>query len=302
MRRISYVALAAWQGFWRNPAMSIASMLTVALMLILFTFFVITDRGLQQAVGLLESKVELVLYLSDAAKPSEILALKTRIAGDPAVTRVDFVTKDEALARLRAVAERTKDLSLTSLESNPLPASLEVKLAQAQETTRVASVLRREVGAGVATELVDNPAIVSNLLTITSVLSIGGIAILAMMLFVTLFVIVNTIRIAVHARRTEIEIMRLVGASNRMIRWPFILEGMLVGAFGAAIALAAIAAGAPTVADAMTGFTGVVPLDFGPSFLLQLATGVFGLALLVGAGGAGWSVRAYLVEDERRAA
>lgn len=294
MRRLAYVGTAAWQGFWRNPAMSIASMLTVALMLVLCTFFVITDRGLQQAVGLLESKVELVLYLADDARPSDILALKARIEADPAVSRVDFVTKDEALSRLRAAAERSRDLALTDIESNPLPASLEVKLARAQDAARVAGVLRGEVATGAATELVDNPDVVSNLLTITRVLSIGGLVVLVMMLFVTLFVIVNTIRIAVHARRNEIEIMRLVGASNRLVRWPFILEGMLVGAFGAVVALAAIAAGAPAVAESMTGFTGVVPLDFSAAFLAQLAAGVFGLALLVGAVGAGWSVRSYL--------
>ncbi len=294
MRRIGFVTGAAWQGFWRNPAMSVASTLTVSLMLVLVTFFVITDRGLQQAVAMLESKVEVVLYLADTARPTDILALKSRIEGDQAVAGVRYVTKDEALERLKAATEQSKDLALTDLENNPLPASLEVKLARAQETARVTEALRREVGAGVVSEIVDNPKVVDNLLTITRVLSLGGLGILAMMTLVTLFVIVNTIRIAVHARRDEIEIMRLVGASDRLIRWPFILEGMLVGAFGAIIALSVIAAGAPAVAEAMTGFTGVVPLDFGPVFLAQLAAGVLGLALLVGGGGAGWSVRSYL--------
>ena len=294
MRRLGFVTAAAWQGFWRNPAMSIASTLTVSLMLVLVTFFFITDRGLQQAVSMLESKVEIVLYLAETARPTDILALKSRIEADPAVAGVRYVTKDEALERLKAATEQNKDLALTDLENNPLPASLEVKLARAQETSRVTAALRREVGAGVVSEIVDNPKVVDNLLTITRVLSFGGLGILVMMTLVTLFVIVNTIRIAVHARRDEIEIMRLVGASDRLIRWPFILEGMLVGAFGALVALSVIAAGAPAVAEAMTGFTGVVPLDFGPLFLAQLAGGVLGLALLVGAAGAGWSVRSYL--------
>lgn len=290
MRRLGYLFTAAWQGFSRNLVMSAASSVTVALMLVLLTFFAIAERGLEQAVRLFESKVEVALYLEDSAKPSEILALKARIEADPAVSRVVFVTKDEALQRLRASGQ----VAIVDLETNPLPASLEVKLAQAQEAPRLTARLRNEVGAGVVKELVDNPAVVGDLLTVTRLLSAGGLAVLAMMLFVTLFVIVNTIRIAVHARRDEIEIMRLVGASDRLIRWPFIIEGMLVGVAGALGALAVIAALAPTVSGAVAAFAGIVPLDFGGIFAAQLAGGVLGLALLVGAGGAGLSVRSHL--------
>ncbi len=293
---IRYVVVSAWHGFWRNPMMSGASTLTVALMLLLFGFFVVTDRGLQAAVGILESKVELVLYLEDAAKPSEILALKARIETDPAVSRVDFVTKAEALDRLKEIAERRKDFTLEDIEANPLPASLEVKLANAQETRRVATALRDEIGRGVVYDVVDNPTVVEKLLTITRVLSVGGVAVLAMMLFVALFVIVNTIRIAVHARRDEIEIMKLVGATDWFVRGPFVLEGMLVGAFGAVVALTVIAAAAGPVESAMIGFLDILPISLGPNFAAELVAGVFGIALLVGAGGATLSVRAHLAK------
>jgi len=170
MRRIAYIAGAAWEGFWRNPVMSIASTLTVSLMLLLFAFFIVTDRGLQAAVTVLESKVELVLYLEDTAKPSDILAFKARVEKDPAVTRVDYVTKDQALARLREIAARKKDFDLTDVDTNPLPASLEVKMASAQETSRLAASLKDEVGRGIVADVVDNPTVVEKLLTITRVL------------------------------------------------------------------------------------------------------------------------------------
>ena len=83
MRRIGYVLVSAWQGFWRNPVMSVAATLTVSLMLLLFAFFIVTDRGLQAAEAALESKVELVLYLDDGAKPSDILALIDRVEVEP---------------------------------------------------------------------------------------------------------------------------------------------------------------------------------------------------------------------------
>src|SRR5437773_6317945 len=132
MRRLEYIGTTAAQGFWRNPVMSLASTFTVGLMLLLFAFFLATDRGLQAAVGILESKVELELFLEDDAKVSDILALKARIEADPAVARVDYVTKDQALARLVTIAERRPDLAIEDVGPNPLPASLESKLARVQ--------------------------------------------------------------------------------------------------------------------------------------------------------------------------
>jgi cell division transport system permease protein len=296
MRRIGYVFAAAWQGFWRNPAMSIAATLTVSLMLLLFAFFIVTDRGLQAAVAALEAKVEIILNLDDAAKPSDILALKARIEKDPAVSRVDYVTKAQALERLRELAQRKEDFALVDIGANPLPASLEVKLANAQDAGRLAGLLNDEVGHGVVTEVINNPTVVEKLLTITRVLSFGGVAVLAMMLFVALFVIVNTIRVAVHARRDEIEIMQLVGATDWFVSWPFIFEGMLVGVFGAVVALAVLLSAAGPVTTAMIGFLDILPVSLGANFVLQLALGILGFAVVVGAGGASFSVRSHLAK------
>jgi cell division transport system permease protein len=296
MRRVLYVGTSAVQGFLRNPAMSLASTLTVMLMLTLFAFFLTTDRGLQAAVTVLESKVELAAFIDDNAKVSDVLALRARIASDPAVARVDYVTKDQALERLKAIAANRPDLAVADLDSNPLPASLEIKMADAREARRLAEDLKAEIGNGVVYDVVDNPQVVDQLLTITRVLSVAGVAILAMMLFVALFVIVNTIRIAVHARRDEIEIMQLVGASDWFVRWPFILEGMLVGALGAVASLLLIWAISGPVTTVLLGFLDILPISLGPEFVGQLIASVLGVALLVGAGGATLSVRAHLAK------
>ena len=297
MTRLVYVLTAAWHGFSRNPVMSIASTLTISLMLMLFAFFVVTDRGLQSAVALLESKVELVANLSDDAKISQVLDLKARIEKDPAVSRVDYVSKDDALKRLRDISARRADVGpIEEIGSNPLPASLEIKLASAQDSRRVANELRSEIGNGVITEVIDNPQVVDKLLTITRVLSFGGLAVLMMMLFVALFVIVNTIRIAVHARRDEIEIMQLVGATDRLVAAPFVLEGMLVGVFGAVVALLVLVTASGPVTAALVQFLDILPVSLGPNFVLELGAGVLGLALLMGAGGASISVRTHLAK------
>jgi cell division transport system permease protein len=296
MRRLLYVVTAAAQGFLRNPAMSLASTLTVTLMLTLFAFFMTTDRGLQAAVSVLESKVELALFIDDNAKVSDVLALKAQIERDPAVARVDYVTKEQAFQRLADIAANRQDFKLADISTNPLPASLEIKMADPREAKRMAEDLRAEIGNGIVYDVIDNPQVVDQLLTITRVLSVGGIAILGMMLFVALFVIVNTIRIAVHARRDEIEIMQLVGASDWFIRWPFILEGMIVGALGALVSLAILFAAAGPVTSVMVDFLQVLPVSFGAEFAIQLVASVFAVALLVGAGGATLSVRSHLAK------
>jgi cell division transport system permease protein len=296
MRRLEYIATTAAQGFWRNPVMSLASTFTVGLMLLLFAFFLATDRGLQAAVNVLESKVELALFLEDDARVSDVLALRTRIEADPAVSKVDYVTKEQAMARLVDIAARRPDIQIVDTSTNPLQNSLEIKLAHAQDAPRVTATLREEIGKGVVNDVVDNPQVVDKLLTITRVLSIGGLAVLAMMLIVALFVIVNTIRIAVHARRDEIEIMKLVGATDWFVRWPFILEGMLVGALGAMAATAVVLVAAGPVMGAMVNFIEILPLSFGTTFVWQLVGSVFALALAVGGGGAMLSVRAHLAK------
>ncbi|HVD30492.1 MAG TPA: permease-like cell division protein FtsX [Methylomirabilota bacterium] len=296
MRRLEYIGTTAAQGFWRNPVMSLASTFTVGLMLLLFAFFLATDRGLQAAVGVLESKVELALFLEDDARVSDVLALRARVEADPAVSKVDYVTKDQAMARLVDIASRRPDIQIVDTSSNPLQNSLEIKLAHAQDAPRVTAALREEIGKGVVSDVVDNPQVVDKLLTITRVLSIGGLAVLAMMLVVALFVIVNTIRIAVHARRDEIEIMKLVGATDWFVRWPFILEGMLVGALGAVAATVVVLIAAGPVMNAMVSFIEILPVSFGTSFVWQLVGSVFALALAVGGGGAMLSVRAHLAK------
>ena len=290
------MATTAAQGFWRNPVMSLASTFTIGLMLLLFAFFLATDRGLQAAVNVLESKVELALFLEDGARVSDVLDLRARIEADPAVSRVDYITKEQAMARLVDIAAKRPDIQIVDTSENPLQASLEVKLARAQDAPRVTAALREEIGKGVVSDVVDNPQVVDKLLTITRVLSFGGLAVLAMMLIVALFVIVNTIRIAVHARRDEIEIMKLVGATDWFVRWPFILEGMLVGALGAVAATAVVLVAAGPVMSAMVNFIEILPLSFGQTFVWQLVGSVFALALAVGGGGAMLSVRAHLAK------
>jgi cell division transport system permease protein len=121
------------------------------------------------------------------------------------------------------------------------------------------------------------------------------VAVLVLVGLTVLFIVINTIRLAVVARAEEIEIMRLVGASDAFIRWPFIFEGMLVGIFGAAITLGVLALAAQPIGQGVATLVGQVPIQFDQNLDQQLVVVVGGAGLVLGAGGAFISVRAYLI-------
>jgi cell division transport system permease protein len=136
--------------------------------------------------------------------------------------------------------------------------------------------------------------LVEEVLSITSILRTGGLVLLGLVGLTVLFIIVNTIRLAVVARAEEIEIMRLVGASDAFIRWPFVLEGAMVGGLGAAITLGLLAAVGGPLGDLMYDFFRVLPLQLG-SLGTQLIVLVTGAGVGLGVLGSWISVRSYLI-------
>jgi len=212
----------------------------------------------------------------------------------PQVRAVHYLSKDEALARFRQRLRERGQVDLTGyLDRNPLPASLEVSLVDPRDYQAVVDLLSSR------TEVVDNVVevqqLIERLTSVTNVLRTGGIVVLLLVGLVVLFIIVNTIRLAVVARREEIEIMRLVGASDAFIRWPFIFEGAFVGLLGAAAALVVLALLAQPVGNMMYGFFRVLPLELG-TIARDLVILVIGTGLGVGVLGSWLSVRSYLTK------
>ena len=179
------------------------------------------------------------------------------------------------------------------LDRNPLPASLEVSLVDPREYQPVVDLLSSH--EEVVEDVVEVQQLIQRLTSVTDVLRTGGFVVLVLVGFVVLFIIVNTIRLAVVARREEIEIMRLVGASDAFIRWPFIFEGAIVGLLGAALALGILALLAPPVSELMYGFFRVLPLQLG-TLARDVVLLVGGTGVGVGVLGSWISVRSYLTK------
>ena len=292
---ISFVAFSlkrAWQGFWRNALMSIAATATMVLMLMLLAGFWILRTGLQAGLDYTESKVEVVADLKANAKPAEVADVESRLMVLPEVKDVHYVSSDEALARYRQrLAEQGEDDLTQYLNDNPLHASLEVKLDDPSVFGNVVEQLR---GEEIVEKVKEQQKTVDSLLTITNVLSTAGTVILLVIAFIVLFIIVNTIRLAVVARAEEIEIMRLVGASDAFIRWPFVFEGAMVGLLGAAVTLGLLFVAAEPIGNFMVGFFTVLPLRFG-TLTRDLVVLVGGAGLGLGILGSWVSVRTYLI-------
>lgn len=282
----------AWQGFWRNGAMSIAATATMTLMLLLLSGFFIVQNGLLAGLQFVEQKVEVVADLRATATDAEIETLRLRIAALPEVRDVAFVSKEAALQRFRDARAAQGEEDLTAyLDSNPLHASLEVKLRDPAAFSDVTDALRADPLVERVKNITD---LVNRVLTVTDFLRTAGIVILAVIGAIVLFIIINTIRLAVVARAEEIEVMRLVGASDAFIRWPFVFEGALVGLIGAAITLAVIALAADQLSVFMFEFFRVLPIRVG-AIARDVAVLVIGSGVGLGVVGAFVSVRTYLI-------
>jgi cell division transport system permease protein len=293
IRFVIFSVKRAWQGFWRNAAMSIAATATMTMMLLLLAGFWILQAGLSATLEFVEQKVEVVADVRGTASMDQVNGLADEIRAMPEVAAVVYVTPADALARFQNRLREQGRPDLTKyLDGNPLQGSLEVKLRDAAIFGSVVEVLRNrtEVVSGVK----EIQKLVDEVLTITGILRTAGIVILGAIGLTVLFIVINTIRLAVVARSDEIEIMRLVGASDGFIRWPFVLEGAFVGLFGAAITLGLLALVQPALGDAMLDVFEVLPTDFGTLgrdvAILVLATG-----LGLGAFGSWLSVRSYLI-------
>jgi cell division transport system permease protein len=294
---LSFVAFSlkrAWQGFWRNAVMSIAATATMVLMLVLLSAFFVVLSGLDAGLQFVEQKVEVVAELRDDAPNLKIDQLRQDVAALPEVASVDYIDKATALAQFKQrMAEQGREDLTQFLDTNPLPATLNIKLKDPHQFGTVVQVLRGRTDVVATVEEVQD--LVDRVLTVTNLLRTVGLVLLGLVGLTVLFIIVNTIRLAVVARAEEIEIMRLVGASDAFIRWPFIFEGALVGLFGAVITLMLLAAGAAPLSNLMTRFFEILPIELGS---LQRNLAVIVLVTGVGLGTIGsWvSVRSYLLK------
>lgn len=296
-RFIGFTVVRAWQGFWRNAMMSLAATATVILMLILLSGLFIVISGLNSGLAFIESKVAVTARLvgppdNATLTTTQIDALIAYTRGLPGVKDVTYVSPEMAMQRLeQTYAERGEKLDLGGAQIT-LYSSLEIALTDPDFSQSVADSLccgkRFEVD-----RITTKQADYEQLLSIIGTIRMVGIVALILVGAVVLFMIVNTIRIAVYSRANEIEIMRLVGASDSFIRWPFILEGVLCGLIGGLVTIVLVAIVWDPIQPVMVRVF-QMPTSVSAQFLATLSAIVLAVGLGVGAIGSWISVRSNL--------
>ena len=217
----------------RNSLMSIASISTVALSILVLGMFFIMVMNVNNLARHLESQVQVTVYMADTAKPEQLKKMEQTLRSTEGIIQVKPVTKEEALKQFKSrLGEQQKLLDALG-QDNPFPYSFEIRVDKPERISAIVPKIEKMPGVETAKF---GQEVVEHLFQLTKILRLGGIILIIMLAIATLFIISNTIRITVFARRREVNIMKYVGATDWFIRWPFLLEGMLMGFTGALIA------------------------------------------------------------------
>lgn len=223
-------------SFRRNGLMTAAAVTTIMVALLVVGTAVLIGVNLTKVAAVLEGEVQVVAFLRDGLSSSETAKIRQAVSVLPGVVSVRFVGRDEALRRLEQQLGET--LAFADLvRTNPLPDSLELKIAQPRVAPAVAAATARQSGIA---EVTYGGEAVDRLVALTRAVRLGAGLLTVFLGAVALIVVVNTIRLTIIARRQEIEIMQLVGATRWFVRWPFVIEGVMEGgtaALGAGLVL-----------------------------------------------------------------
>lgn len=271
--------------------MAIASVLTVTLSMFILGVFLSAVLNINHMASYLENQVEMTVYLKDGLTTDQVMGIGKYLKAQPGMKEIKFTNKDQAMKDFR---ERMGDQQglLDAINGNPLPASYQMSFQTPEQLKTAAEVVAKYQGVETVQYGKD---IIEQLYKVAQVIRLSGIVLIIFLAGAELFIISNTIRLTVFARRREIQIMKYVGASNGFIRWPFLFEGMVIGFLGSGFASLILWEGYKTVVFEMAAaglvFIPMIPLwpFMGYTTLIILAAGI-----VIGVMGSAISLRKYM--------
>lgn len=274
-----------------NGLMSIASISTVAVSLLVLALFLLIAINLDHIALTLETQVEIRAYTSTQATKELLGALGQQIRRLEGVAEVKLVPSDEALRRLKALFGDRADLLEGVEDLNALRPSFEVRVSQPDRVRPVAEAIRALPGI----ETLDfKEDLVERLFRATRALRLAGVGLVLILAAATVFIVHNTIRLTVFARRREIGIMKLVGATDTFIRRPFMIEGMFFGLSGALVAAFGAWQIYDWVALQVNRTLPFLPVVAPQPLVVNLTYTLLALGTALGAMGSAWAVHRYL--------
>lgn len=244
--KIKRVLRSGFINFWRNGFVSAASILIMTVTLFVMGSLLFLDAMLDASLDQIRDKVDVNVYFVSDAQEDDVLAIKEDLEALPEVAYVEYVSKEDAISRFR---ERHQDdqlilQALQELGDNPLGAYLNVKAQEPSQYESIANFLEDEnaltPGEGQIIDKVNyfqNKVAIDRLTGLTDSISTLSVLVMIVFFIISILIIFNTVRLAIYTAREEIHVMKLVGASDRYIRSPFIVEGVMYGMVAALIAL-----------------------------------------------------------------
>ena len=300
----------AFKSLNRNKTISIASVATVLTTLLVFGAFMLTALNVNMELNTVQSKVEVKVFLNDNIDATQQQNIENMLKNIEGVTGVIYVSKNEALAQFKKQIEgNEKILAGYTDENNPLPASFTVKLSDpnvadavvkamsvTEDNTNAESLATGETQYLAGVESVGNDQnLINTIDSVSRTVRWVGIALFIVLIGISLFLIMNTIKITVFSRRREIGIMKFVGATDWFIRWPFVIEGIVIGAIGAFLSSIVLYFAYNAVFKWIVSSMFIVNL-VQPQFVLTTLLACFvGGGVVVGAIGSIFALRKFLI-------
>lgn len=243
MRLVTYLVREAFTNIRINRTTTLIAMATTAFTLACFGVFLLLYLNLRGVVSSLQEDIQVIVYLNDSLSPQNVSDLQQRLNTEQGIASLTYVSKEQALADFRAQFPSELHL-LQGLGENPLPASFVVTLGpQFRSSESVKRWAERVKGVPGVAQVQYSREWIENLATVIGYIELAAIAVGAILSAASVTIIASVIRLTVYARRDEIEIMQLIGATGAFIKIPYLLEGAVLGALGGALSLALLKGG-----------------------------------------------------------
>jgi cell division transport system permease protein len=267
-------------NFIRNSWVNITAILIMFLVAVSTTLFVVVGMNLNQTISDIESKADVSIYLRDGSSPDEITRLQNLLQQQPAVKQdgIRFISKEEALT---IFSGRNTGIEVAP-NDNPLPASFEVKSNDPAQLSAIVEAVKDNTAIE-KNGIKFNKEAIEKIMYWAQVLRTLGLTLISFLACISFLVILNTIKLALYTRKEEIEIMKLVGATDWFIRWPFIFESALSGFVASSLSVLVFLLGSSLLNSQLAVLFRITPVFFSWEFLLQVCVGQIVAGTLFGA-------------------
>ena len=284
---LNYFIVDAFKSIKRNRTISFAAMITVLITFFVFGTFTLLALNFNKSIEDVASKIQIQVYLREDIKLVDQKEIELKLLESPQVSEVKYESKDEAFLNLKEnLGSNEGLLEGYDLNNNPLPSSFIVNLKDPSYAEEVAKLVE---GIGNQQEVIDTIS------KFVDVVQIVGIGLFIVFIGVSVFLIMNTIKLTVYSRRREVGIMKFVGATDWFIRWPFVIEGIVIGAIGAFLSSIVLYFAYNAVFKWIVSSMFIVNL-VQPQFVLTTLLACFvGGGILIGAIGSIFALRKFLI-------